>query len=339
MTLSTKILIFLGVCLTLGLLAFIITKEMEISSRQAAIEQSVTSQKQLIDNISRSSGTFASKEDLANFAKQSNINLAAIKDDLSHVNATVVAINKVVTGSKGYNSNTGGTRGDPNPNPIDPPTGKCKDGTTVKCENPDKYGYLNHGVFTDITEHFTNVEVPFGRVTFNAWEEKAFHTSVYDRDYSAVNVIGQDVNGRHYAYSKFSVKVDGKNYDIKLSNAEMKEEYPENSFSFFNPQLFMGVNGTVDVTQAPVKGEFTPTLTVGLMSYGKTKTNPLLSVAQIGVGYATVAGKPVGVLNPVNFNIGSVMPGNLVRNTYIGPTMQISTSGSVYFGGGLTVSF
>lgn len=339
MNLSTKILIFLGVCVTLGLLAFIIMKEMEISNRQAAIENNIVSQKQLVDGIVRSMSSFSSKEDLANFAKQSNIDLAKIQSDLNLVNGNVVAINKVLTGSKGYSTKEKGSDGAKNPNPDPPSEITCKDGTTKQCPNPDKYGYLKTQKITYLDEHFENVNVPFAKVGFSAWEEKPFDVNVYDREYNTVNVLGQDANGRHYVYSKMSLKVNGKNYDIKIKNAEMKEEYPTASFSFFNPQLFMGVSGTIDVTNAPVAGEFTPGLTIGLMSYGRTKTNPTISVAQIGAGYSTVSRKPSIIVNPVNFNIGSVIPGNLVRNTYIGPTMHVNTEGSVFFGGSVTVGF
>jgi cell division protein FtsL len=339
MNLSTKILIFIGVCLALILGTIIVVKQFEIANLQKEIETNVTAQKELVDGITRSMGTLASQKDLSDFAKQSNIDLNKIKSDLELVNGNVIAINKVTFDSKGYTSSEKGTNGVKNPNPINPTIVTCKDGSTTTCPTIDQYGYIKTQQSLDINEHFGENNVPFGKVGFSAWKEKPFDLSVYDRSYNAVNVIGQDSDGRHYAYSKISLDVNGKTYDIKINKAELKEEYPSDSFSFFNPQLFMGVAGSIDVTSSPVKGEFTPTLTLGIMSYGKTKTNPFLSVLHVGVGYATVSQRPMFVVNPVNFNIGSALPGNLVRNTYVGPTLQVNTAGSVFFGGTVTVGF
>ena len=82
MTLSTKILLFLGAFLILGALSFIIYKEIESSKRQEAIETSIVKQKDLIDNITRSMAEYTTKGDLEQFIKDNNINLKAIKDDL-----------------------------------------------------------------------------------------------------------------------------------------------------------------------------------------------------------------------------------------------------------------
>lgn len=335
MNLSTKILLFLGGCLVFGILCFIVVKQIELAKQQAAIESNVVAQKDLANDITRSMNTYATKDDLDKFAKQSNVNLSTIQSDLDKLNASVVAINKVSTQSNGYTGSFTGVKGNHNTGNNTTPT--CKDGSV--CANADPFGYMKDQQVLALNEKFANVDVPFGTVGFSAWKDKPFDLNVYTRNYNTVNVLGQDQNGRHYVYSKVSIDVNGKSYDLKIAKAETVEEYPSDSFSFFNPQLFMSASGSVNLSQAPIRGEFTPAVVVGIMSYGKTKTNPVLSIAQIGLGYGVDSQRPSVVFNPISVNIGGVVPGGIVRNTYIGPTFSMNTAGSVFIGGGLSVGF
>lgn len=75
------------------------------------------------------------------------------------------------------------------------------------------------------------------------------------------------------------------------------------------------------------------------MSYGQFKTNPAISVLQVGVGYETSTARPVAILNPVNFNIGGILPKGLANNTYLGPSLQINTAGNIITGANLSIGF
>ena len=57
------------------------------------------------------------------------------------------------------------------------------------------------------------------------------------------------------------------------------------------------------------------------MSYGKFKNQPDFVFLQLGAGYNTVS-KNIGLFfNPFSYNLGNHIP--LIKNTYIGPSLQI----------------
>src|SRR5579885_2759715 len=140
MSLSTKILIAIGALLTFGALAFIIYTQHQLRTQQEQIQTQIVAQQQLVDGIVRSQNQYATKEDIAQFAKDQGLNLKAIQDNLDKLNAQVASINVISTNSDAQNgtniptTNTGPT----NPNP--PQTVTCPDGT--KCPNPDPFGYM-----------------------------------------------------------------------------------------------------------------------------------------------------------------------------------------------------
>lgn len=328
MSLSSKILIFLGFIIFIGTAGFIVFKLNEISNRQKAIETQVVAQKELVDNIMRSQNKYATKEDVENFAKDNNVNLKAIKDDLDNLHAELNAVNVVTFHSGGQvSTNVPSTSTGPvNPNPINP-------------NNPDPFGYMKKEQKLSLNENFANVQIPFGEVGFSAWQEKPWSINIKPREYKVVNVIGTDDNQRSYVYNKVSIKVDNKDYDVKITSAETKQEFPEAKFSFWNPRLFLTAGGGINLTQAPIQGSATAGVTLGIMSYGKYKTNPTVSVLQVGVGYETGTQRPAVIVNPVNFNIGGLLPNGLANNTYVGPSLQVDTAGNIIAGGALSIGF
>jgi hypothetical protein len=325
MPLSTKTKILLAVLaiFLMGVGGFIIYKQIENANRLDNIQRSIVDQKQLLDNISRAQAQYASKQDIEDFAKQRDIDLDVIKKDLDTLNAQIQAINGIIVLSQGQVGNhipsTGTTPRE------EPPTGI----------GPDPYGYMTNTQHLALHEKFSNVEVPFGTVGFSAWQDKPWNISIAPRQYSVTSVLGQDENGRHYSYSKFAIKSDGKTYDVKIDDNKFLEEYPEAKFHWFNPKLHMFVNGGVGITKAPVQGEFTPGVSVGVMSYGKTKTNPALSILQVGIGYGVVNKTPELSISPIQYNIGQNLP--LINNTYVGPTFQVNGTGGVTVGAGISV--
>lgn len=326
MSLSTKILITVVAILLICTGGFIVFKQIESANRIRDIERSIVEQKQLLDNISRAQAQYASKEDIATFAKQQNINLDVIKKDLESLHANLQGISGVSVNSKGQNgSNIPSTNVTPRPN-----------SPSIEPEN-NPYGYLTNAQHLELQEKFSNVDVPFGKVGFSAWKEKPWDLEVHPRKYSVTSVLGQDENGRHYMYNKFAIQTGGKTYDVKIDDNKFLEEYPQDKFHWFNPRLFMMANAGVGISQTPIKAEFTPGVAVGIMSYGKTKVNPTFSILQLGVGYGVVNKTVEFSVSPVQYNIGKNLP--LMNNTYIGPNVQLNTKGNVTPGLGLSVGF
>lgn len=328
MSLSTKILIWVGAVLTLGILGFIVYKQIEISNKQAAIETQVILQKQLVDNIVRSQSTYASKGDIEQFIKDNGVNLKAIQDDLGKLGAQVDAVNAIVVtsgGQHGSNISSTGT-GDTNPNPVDP-------------KDPDPWGYQKKEQSLSLNENFDQTQVPIGKVGFSAWQQSPWSMDILPREYHVINVIGKDENERDYVYSKFSVKVSDKSYDVKIASAETKQEFPDAKFSFWNPRLFLTTGGGINLSKIdPINGSFNAGGAIGIMSYGKSKPNPDISILQVGAGYESNKSEFGVIINPVNFNVGKLIPtGGLINNIFIGPSMQITPSGSIFVGANVSV--
>lgn len=322
MSLSTKILIWLGAIVVIGALGFIIYKQIEISKRQDAIEQNVVAQKQLVDGIVRSQATWATRDDVEKFIKDNNINLRAIQDDLDKLHAEVSAVNVAIATSQSQHGTNIHTTPGPivNPNPVDP-------------SNPDPYGYMKRQQTLALNEDFGAVKVPIGSVGFSAWQKEPWNYDIKGREYRASTVVGTDENQRQYFYNKFTVKVDNKEYTIPITTATTEQVYPEAKWSWWNPRLYLGADGAVGVN--PVKGDFIPNVNVQIMSYGRYKTQPDWSILQVGAGYAVDSKRPTLNVTPFSYNIGKHIP--LMNNTYLGPSLGVATDGNVFIGGGIRV--
>ena len=330
LNLTAKIAIFVGGVILFIMGSVIIWKQFQISTRQDAIEQQVVAQKSLADGITRAMAQYATKQDIDNMAKDNNVNLKAIKDDLDKLNASVTAINhisvvskpQVVTSVPSTSTTPGET-----PPPV-PATGMY----------PDPYKYQQNVQKLQLDEQFVNstdtaASVPFGEVGFSAWKDKPWNYTVPSREYKVTTVLGTDENQRQYAYNKFAIATGGKDYDVKINSSVFKQEYPMPKFSFFNPRLYLGADAGINVVK--LRGEASPTISLQLMSYGKYKTQPDLSILQVGVGYGLDSKSPNVSLAPVMYNVGQHLP--LMNNLYVGPSVNINTSGDVGIMGGIRV--
>lgn len=99
----------------------------------------------------------------------------------------------------------------------------------------------------------------------------------------------------------------------------------------------MGLDGGVNVSH--FGGEFTPSVSLGIMSYGQYKTTPDFSILEVGAGYDTVSHNVQLVVTPVAYNFGKNFFSPLANNTYLGPGVTIGTDGSIGVGLGLRVGF
>jgi hypothetical protein len=316
----TKILLSIGGIVVVVALAFIVYTQHQISTRQLAIETQLVKQKDLIDNITRSQSEYASRSDIEKFIKDNNVNLKAIQDDLSKLEASLTSVNIVTVHSSGQvNNNVPSTgTGTTNPDPV---------------STPDPFGYLSKTQLLSLSEKFNNTSVPIGTVGFSAWQPAPWSLNIAPRTYKVVNVIGTDENQRMYVYNKFTVQVNDKSYDLKIDTAETKQEFPEAKWSFWNPRLFLGVDGGINLQK--VEGEVIPNIGVGIMSYGKYKNQPDFSVLQVGIGYGTVGKSLQFNIMPAAYNVGKHLP--LMNNAYIGPSIHVDTIGNVSIMAGVRV--
>jgi hypothetical protein len=287
-----------------------------MSRRQEAIEQNVVLQKQLVDGIVRSQASWATREDVEGLIKNSGLNLKAIQKDLDKLNADVSTINIAVATSQGQRGNNVPTIPGSvvNPNPVDP-------------ANPDPFGYVKRQQTLSLNERFGTTELPIGSVGFSAWQKEPWNYDIKAREYHLNTVIGTDENERQYFYNKFVIKIDGKDYTVPIQSAVTEQVYPESKFSWWNPRLFLGIGGGLNITQ--MQGEFSPNISVSFMSYGRYKTQPDFSILGVGTGYGTISRKLQLILTPVTYNVGQHIP--LMNNTYLGPSIYIGLDGGVSF--------
>jgi hypothetical protein len=315
MTLTNKVFLILGFVVTLGLLFFIAFRQNEISNRQKAIETQVIAQKELADSIVRSQNEYATRKDVEQFIKDNNVNLQAIQKDLEKLSAEIVAANVVTAVSKGYVGvnlpSTGTGPVNPNPVPVDP-------------NNPDPYGYFKRQQNFDLNENF-NVKVPIGSVGFSAWQPQPWSINIFPREYNVSTIIAVDENQRHIVYNKFTINVNGKNYDIQIAKAQTKEIYPEARFSWWNPRLFAGMDVGSSISNPAL--EATPSLNLGIMSYGQFKNQPYFSIFEVGLGYGMTSKRMQMLLTPFSYNIGRHLP--LIDNLYVGPSVHVGTGGDI----------
>lgn len=321
MTLLNKILIALLAIAVISIIGLVAYQSHQLSVMQDQMNKSVVAMQQLQDNIVRSSSQYVSKADLDNFAKQNSIDIKTINDNLSSLNASLTGINKVVIVSSGQTQkNVPSTTTTPNPDPTTPNT-------------PDPFGYLANQQSLALNEQFGDTKVPIGEVGFSAWQQNPWNINVFPRSYNVVNVLGTDENGRHTVYNKMTINSNGKDYPVKIQEAQFVEQYPENHWSFWNPHVYLGVSGGIGVSQLPVKGEATPNLKLGVITYGKTKASPDIGIMQVGVGYELNSQKPEVSISPIQFNLAPIVP--LLKNTYVGPEVGINTGGNITVGIGI----
>ena len=285
-------------------------------------ETSALEMKQLRDDIVRAQTQYVSKEDIEKFAKGANIDLAPIKEDLSKLNAQVKGISNITVKTPGYT----GTN-------LASSSVVAREGKPSVIGN-DAYGYLSNTQVLKLQEPLADSKsIPFGEVQFKAWESKPWGLQVYPRNYSVTSVLGEDENGKHYTYHKFTVTTNGETYPIQISDAKFVEEKPDSKFRF-SPRLYLGVDGGGYVYPS-LNWEVLPNLEVALFSYGRTKANPDWIFLGVGLGYASQA-KSLGiVLTPVRYNIAHHLP--LVENLFIGPSVMINTTGGFAVLGGIGV--
>ena len=140
---------------------------------------------------------------------------------------------------------------------------------------------------------------------------------------------------KSYYYNKFSVSVDGKDYDIKIATAETKQEVPAASMHWWNPHLFLNAGGAYNLNEN--KGNVNLGLSLGVMSYGRYRSTPDLSILQVGGGFDFVTKRPQVTLAPINVNVGNLFKSKLISNTYVGPTIQLNTGADWSLGLGISL--
>lgn len=340
--LKDKIILFLIGVLTVGILGFVIYNQHQLTAQQTAIQTQIIATQQLADNINRAMSTFASKQDLTNFAQQNDVNLKVVQDNLKTLNASLTAISQVTATSSGQNATHVPSTGTTTTGSTEPVTTVNCNGSTITCPNPDKFNYLSQRQELKLNEQFpapsgaTATTVPIGTVGFSASQQEPWDLNLASRTYNLTTTLGtkNDDSGQQVAYNQLTINTNGKDYNVPISKNQFLQQTPTASFDFFNPRLYLGVTSGVNLTQ--MQGNVTPVVDLGLMSYGTSKVQPDWSIIDVGVGYDTVSHQGQVSVMPFSYNVGKVFK-PLVRNLYLGPLLNIGFNGSLTPGAGILV--
>lgn len=273
-------------------------------------------QKQLEDNITRSSTSFASKEDIKKILNESKIDLSKIENDLEGLNAKIDSVNKVqVVSVYQKQENIPTENSIPKTDPIEVKKDDLKQETQ----------------YVSIGEQFKNTRVPFGKVGFSYWRNNPWEYEVYKRNYKITNVIAKDSNNNTVVYNKFSINVDNKDYDLELDSADNIQIMPENKFHFY-PKIFLGFSSGYNINKSFDSSVF---LYGNFIQYGQFKNNPKLSLLNLGFGTNFNTYKIS--LVPVFFNLQNIS--KFLQNSYIGPGFAYGFNNSYEFNINIALSF
>src|SRR5713226_5052977 len=160
MSITVKVLIFVGTTLILGMMGVIIYNQVNISKQQQAIQQQVVQQRALVDGLVQSANSYTTKKDLDNFIQQNTNDLKAIQSNLNSLGASITAANTVIANSKGQvadNLPSTGT-GTTNPDTTNSTSVSCPNGGSVNCPSTDPFGYQHTQQKFALDEQFSTVK-------------------------------------------------------------------------------------------------------------------------------------------------------------------------------------
>lgn len=333
-TLNKILLIIIGV-LIVSAGGFIAYQQYMFNKQSLEIQKSVIEMKQLKDDIIRSQSQYVNQKGFEDFVKQNNINLEAIQRDINSLDGKIIAINSLIASSKGQVVIGGGstsTEPTPPPKPVD-----CND-KTMNCVN-DQFNYFGTIQKLQLNEDFGKVQVPIGEVGFAAGtpDNKPWGYKIRPRQYKVDNTIAHTGEGQTVVYNALTIKSGDDEYTIPITSSQTVERYPASTFSWWNPRIALGFSGAASFTSDSIKAEATPSLSVSIMSYGKTKASPDIRVLSVGAGYNMIDRRPALEGSPIQFNVGKAVSGTLLNNLYVGPTLGVNTAGSFQTGIGIQV--
>jgi hypothetical protein len=349
LSLQDKIIIILIAVLTLGIFSFVLYNQHESAIQQQAIQTQLVATQQLADNINRAMSSFATTQQLQAFAQQNDVNLKVIQANLTTLNASLTAISVATANSSGQTATSVPSSGStPSGSPEPVATVNCN-GNPVSCPTIDPYGYLSKQQQLNLNENFpaptatagsqaAAIIVPIGQVGFTASQAQPWSVNIAPRSYNLTTTLGtkNDDTGQQVAYNQLTITESGKNYNVPISNNQFVQQVPTPKFNFWNPRLYFGVEGGINVDA--VKGEVVPNIGLSVMSYGVPgNSNPDWAILGVGAGFGTVSKDVQISVAPFSYNLGTVFK-PLVRDLYVAPTMDIDPlNGNLTFGAGVRV--
>lgn len=289
-----------------------------------------TAQAQLGDGTIRAGSVSTEPGGAAAAAAAAGVPMGAVKDDVkSHgatVDSTFVGVAKT-PGRMQHGLDSSGS--EPRPMQVNAPVQQ-----NDAPPGEDKWGYTKAHKSLKLTEPMSDgSEVPFGTVGFSAWQERPWDLTVAPRSYKLVTVGAVTEDGRHLAYGRLAIEVDGKTYPVPIQSATFYEDVPASRFRWrLKPMLVLDAG--IGVLESR-DGQVLPGIQVALAGRGVQAQLPDWSFLALGLAYEAVSQGAAVTFTPVAWNIGRVVP--FFSNTYLGATVSFSNSGVLAVGGGIRV--
>jgi hypothetical protein len=300
--------------LVVALLVYIRVQQGRIADLQAAVDSHRASQADLGGGITRHEAEVVPAGGARAAAADAGVDTAPIDTDAKGRGASVTSTSVVTTKSTGRSD----TELPSSTTVARPPTAVVPDGQ-AQCTYEKAKQVLR------LSEPVGAVEVPLGEVGFSAWQPRPWSVTLLPRSYSVVTVGTTDDSGQHYAYSKFTVGVDGKTFALPVSTAKYVEDAPSAKWRWrVQPQLAVAVGGYAAV---PLQGYFAPSLDVMAASYGQGAEKPEWKFLGVGIAYAPATSRVVASFVPVSWNLRRVLP--WISNVYVGPSVGVDFVGRV----------
>lgn len=198
----------------------------------------------------------------------------------------------------------------------------------------DRWGYTRAKQTLRLTEPFAaGIEVPFGTVSFSAWQREPWDVEVTPRTYKALSVGATDAAGKRRVYTQFFIEADGRRVQLPVSDVQYVEDAPSSVLAWrFHPMLSLGV-GPFVLRESGVAAW--PGLGLQLAGFGPVGGYEEWSFATVGFGFEPRLGEFGLSLVPAAYNVGGPLP--WVDNLFVGPQVAVGAHGAVSVGLALQV--
>lgn len=312
-----KFLSILSIVLGLLLIVCFFMYNKEVNRLKSINTEMQIAQKQLDNEILRSSNEVVTKEYLEKLLKQSKVDLSPIQDDINKLNSKIDSVNQIkIISTPQIVTNLPSTKEEKKPDQD-------------KVENTNDQ-YLKNKQIIDMYENFGTSKVPIGTAGFSAWKKSPWEYNIYQRQYTITNVITKTEDDRTVVYNKFVINSNNQDFEIKLPDSRTYQVLPENKFKLY-PKMFLtatsGINSNKEIDSSI-------NLKLSVLQYGQFYNYPKYTFANVGIGYSN-NGFRVS-LAPVYYRLDLF---NFIKNVYIGPDIGVNMSKVLDIGLSIGVSF
>jgi hypothetical protein len=295
------------------------------SDLKSDIQQSHVAYAQISETLARAENRMVTKLELDAFARQTGIDLKAIKKDLKGLGADLSAVGETIASIEGQIEENQGSDDVVDHDPGEQPE---------NCELCDVYGYTASTQIKDIKVG----EMPHAKVEFDASKEKPWTVKSDDIDVKVVTVLGEsdedDVTIFYHTISMFNKtrpELADKEFKLKITSSEFVQTLDNSKeFYWWAPHLDLSFdNGFILDTDGDDFYRAGASLGFNVMAYGRNKHDNDWRFIRLGVGINSKEHAYV-TLEPARYNIGKFIP--LISDLWLG-------AGALYDGGwGISIS-